>query len=186
MSGRKSNLLIVQIVTLSRAVAALFFISIALISHYRDLATIVFIYACLTDFLDGYLARKLCCTSSVGATLDLFGDKFLTIISLLFAIAMEMPVLPCALAILREVFLLSMRSIRIEGKPLFPPQRLLGTLMIIPIWSGVVLLLQNDRLLTLTANQFNYFYWAIGILSVMNFVYKLAQNWKLLIQSFNE
>lgn len=148
------------------------------------LATVIFIYACLTDMLDGFLARKLNCTSKTGGTLDLFSDKYLTVISLIYAIAKGLPVLPCSVAILREIFLLSMRSVQVDGKSLFPPQRLIGTLMVIPIWSGTVLLLQHHNFISISWKCFQIFYWIIGGLALINLVYKIISNWKPLIKSF--
>lgn len=134
--------------------------------------------------LDGFLARKLSCTSKTGGTLDLFSDKYLTVISLIYAIARGLPVLPCSVAILREIFLLSMRSVHVNGKSLFPPQRLIGTLMVIPIWSGTVLLLQYPDLINIPWGSFQFYYWIIGGLALINLIYKIISNWKLLIQSF--
>lgn len=134
--------------------------------------------------LDGFLARKLSCTSKTGGTLDLFSDKYLTIISLIYAIAKGLPALPCSAAILREVFLLSMRSVQLDGKSLFPPQRLIGTLMVIPIWSGTVLLLQYHYLINVQWIFFVYYYWIIGMLALLNLGYKIFANWKQLINSF--
>ena len=173
-----------QAVTLSRAITALIFISIAFIPEYRTIATILFIYACLTDILDGFLARRFSCQTKTGATIDLFSDKFLTIISLIYAIERGLPIFPCSLAILREVFLLSMRSIYVDGKALFPPQRFLGTLMVIPIWSGTLLLLQYPNLIGISWEIFQYSYWIIGGLAIINLAYKIISNWTALIQSF--
>ena len=47
------------------------------------LATVLFILVALTDWLDGYLARKLNQTSSFGAFLDPVADKFLVCAALL-------------------------------------------------------------------------------------------------------
>jgi cardiolipin synthase (CMP-forming) len=47
------------------------------------LATILFVVVALTDWLDGYLARRLKMTSSFGAFLDPVADKFLICAALL-------------------------------------------------------------------------------------------------------
>jgi cardiolipin synthase len=47
------------------------------------IATVMFVVFALTDWLDGYLARKLNQTSSFGAFLDPVADKFLVCASLL-------------------------------------------------------------------------------------------------------
>lgn len=42
-------------------------------------AAMVFLAAALSDFLDGFLARKLNCTSELGRILDPAGDKLMTL-----------------------------------------------------------------------------------------------------------
>ena len=49
-------------------------------------ATIVFVIAAITDWLDGYLARKLNQTSTFGAFFDPVADKLIIIASLLILI----------------------------------------------------------------------------------------------------
>jgi phosphatidylglycerophosphate synthase len=173
----------VQTITLSRAIAALLFISIGLRAEYRTTATILFSYACITDVLDGYLARKLNCQTKAGGAFDLFSDKYLTIISLTYAIARGMPIVACSIAILRECFLLSMRSIYLNQKPLFPPERMLGTITIIPIWAGTLLLLNSD-IINLSKRMFFVYYWSIGLLTFANLTYKLISNRKALLRAF--
>ncbi len=185
MLKEKRDIIIVQLITLSRAIAALVFITIALTPKFVFAATVLFIYACVTDVVDGFLARKFSCTTNTGKILDLFGDKYLTVISLTYAIARGMPALPCAIAILREILLLSMRSIYMEGEPLFPPQRLLGTLMVIPIWSGTVLLLLSQDILPASTTFFAFYFWILGGLASINLTYKILVNWKKILQSFN-
>jgi phosphatidylglycerophosphate synthase len=53
------------------------------------IATVMFVLFAATDWLDGYLARKLNQTSSFGAFLDPVADKFLVCASLLVAGAPE-------------------------------------------------------------------------------------------------
>ena len=48
-------------------------------SYFRYVALYIFLIASLTDYLDGYLARKLHQESSLGRILDIAADKFLII-----------------------------------------------------------------------------------------------------------
>lgn len=52
-------------------------------AHQNLLATVLFVVVALTDWLDGYLARRLNQTSSFGAFLDPVADKFLVCAALL-------------------------------------------------------------------------------------------------------
>jgi cardiolipin synthase (CMP-forming) len=51
--------------------------------HQNQIATVLFIVVALTDWADGYLARRLNQTSSFGAFLDPVADKFLICAALL-------------------------------------------------------------------------------------------------------
>lgn len=53
------------------------------------IATVLFIAVALTDWLDGYLARKLNQTSAFGAFLDPVADKFLVCASLLVLLDLQ-------------------------------------------------------------------------------------------------
>ena len=57
--------------------------SVASVSSKNLIATVMFILFAATDWLDGFLARKLNQTSSFGAFLDPVADKFLVCASLL-------------------------------------------------------------------------------------------------------
>src|SRR3954467_15757453 len=52
-------------------------------------ATVMFVVFALTDWLDGYLARKLNQTSAFGAFLDPVADKFLVCASLLVLVHLQ-------------------------------------------------------------------------------------------------
>ncbi len=55
----------------------------------NDLATVLFVVVALTDWLDGYLARRLNMTSSFGAFLDPVADKFLVCAALLVLVHLD-------------------------------------------------------------------------------------------------
>ena len=50
----------------------------------ESLALLIFIFACLTDFLDGFFARKFNLESILGENLDLLADKIFIVILLVF------------------------------------------------------------------------------------------------------
>ena len=57
--------------------------TVAPLASKNLIATVMFVLFAATDWLDGYLARKLNQTSSFGAFLDPVADKFLVCASLL-------------------------------------------------------------------------------------------------------
>ena len=104
-----------NIVTVSRV----FMIPIVIILHYSDLphhnllAAGLFAIASLTDWLDGYLARKLNQTSDFGAFLDPVADKLLVVMAMVLLAANHPSiwfVLPTAIIIAREVFVSALRE----------------------------------------------------------------------------
>lgn len=80
---------------------------------HRVLASFVFILACITDWLDGHLARKLNQTSRFGAFLDPVADKMLVTITLvILAASYTSPwyVIPAAIIVAREVMVSALRE----------------------------------------------------------------------------
>ncbi|HET9644376.1 MAG TPA: CDP-diacylglycerol--glycerol-3-phosphate 3-phosphatidyltransferase [Burkholderiaceae bacterium] len=75
------------------------------------LATVLFILFALTDWLDGYLARKLNQTSSFGAFLDPVADKFLVCSALLVLVHLQRADALVALVIIgREIAISALRE----------------------------------------------------------------------------
>jgi cardiolipin synthase (CMP-forming) len=74
-------------------------------------ATVMFVVFALTDWLDGYLARKLNQTSSFGAFLDPVADKFLVCASLLVLVDLGRADVFVALIIIgREIAISALRE----------------------------------------------------------------------------
>jgi CDP-diacylglycerol--glycerol-3-phosphate 3-phosphatidyltransferase len=77
-------------------------------------AVIAFFVAGITDFFDGWLARKLNATSLWGAILDPIGDKVLVCGAILALMAMNVnptTYLPCALILFREFTVSALREV---------------------------------------------------------------------------
>jgi cardiolipin synthase len=75
------------------------------------IATVMFVVFALTDWLDGYLARKLNQTSSFGAFLDPVADKFLVCASLLVLVHLQRADVFVALIIIgREIAISALRE----------------------------------------------------------------------------
>jgi CDP-diacylglycerol--glycerol-3-phosphate 3-phosphatidyltransferase len=74
-------------------------------------ATILFVVTALTDWADGYLARRLNQTSAFGAFLDPVADKFLVCASLLVLVSLQRVDALLALVIIgREIAISSLRE----------------------------------------------------------------------------
>lgn len=78
------------------------------------LAFSLYVVICISDNLDGYIARKYDCVTSMGALLDTIADKILIIVIIFGLIAMQLLsewlLLGAVLMILREVILTAFRQ----------------------------------------------------------------------------
>jgi CDP-diacylglycerol--glycerol-3-phosphate 3-phosphatidyltransferase len=80
----------------------------------QKFAVIAFFVSGVTDFFDGWLARKLNATSLWGAILDPIGDKVLVCGAVLSLMAMNVnpsAYLPCALILFREFTVSALREV---------------------------------------------------------------------------
>jgi len=81
---------------------------------------IIFTLASLTDFLDGYLARRWQVTSTLGAMLDQIADKLLVATMLLILVYdHHIPAMIAVIILLREIFISGLReSLALKQVPL--------------------------------------------------------------------
>lgn len=83
-------------------------------SHY--IAVAVFIIASLTDFLDGYLARKNNLVTNFGKIMDPFADKLLVLTALIYlAIKHTIPGWIVIVIIARELLVTSLRALAADN-----------------------------------------------------------------------
>lgn len=83
-------------------------------AEFAYIAFGLFVAAALTDWLDGFAARKLGAESELGAKLDLWGDKILVACALL-AILPTLPLLACFGLVtlsVRDMFIMRLRARR--------------------------------------------------------------------------
>ena len=86
MNMNLPNLLTVLRVAVIPVVLVLFYLPI---EHSRQIATLLYAAACVTDWIDGYLARKWGQTSKFGAFLDPVADKLLVTVTLIMLLDAE-------------------------------------------------------------------------------------------------
>jgi cardiolipin synthase (CMP-forming) len=91
-------------------VVGVFFVDLDPTTQNR-LATVLFMAVALTDWADGYLARRLKMTSSFGAFLDPVADKFLVCAALLVLVHLHRVHVAIALIIIcREIAISALRE----------------------------------------------------------------------------
>ena len=109
--------ILINALTLFRIAVAMIIFSLLTFSNFFFLAFVLFFIAGLTDYLDGYIARKTGKTSSLGALLDLLADKLLVCIVLIWCVFLSKAILliiPTIIIISRELIISSIRQFLVE------------------------------------------------------------------------
>jgi CDP-diacylglycerol--glycerol-3-phosphate 3-phosphatidyltransferase len=82
-------------------------------------ALIIFLLASITDYLDGYVARKTNTETNLGALLDLLADKLLVCLTLIWLVKVNNSLvftIPVIIIIFRELVISSIRQFIIESQ----------------------------------------------------------------------
>ena len=142
-------------------------------------ATVMFIVFALTDWLDGYLARRLNQTSSFGAFLDPVADKFLVCASLLVLVHMNRAGVFVALIIIgREIAISALREWMAQiGASKSVAVHMVGKLKTVVQMVAIPFLLFDGRLLGLidTGVWGTWLIWMSAVLTVWSMVYYLQK-----------
>jgi CDP-diacylglycerol--glycerol-3-phosphate 3-phosphatidyltransferase len=145
------------------------------------LATVMFVVFALTDWLDGYLARKLNQTSAFGAFLDPVADKFLVCASLLVLVHLgRVDVLVSLIIIGREIAISALREWMAQiGANRSVAVHMLGKLKTTMQMVAIPFLLYDGVLFGVidTAAWGFVLIWIAGILTVWSMVYYLQKAW---------
>ena len=90
----------------------------------RAVATVVYVLAILTDYLDGILARRSGKVTAFGKLMDSVADKAL-ISSMFFALVAEgsMPAWMAAIMVVREFAVTGLRMVALEGEEVIAANR---------------------------------------------------------------
>lgn len=147
----------------------------------KPLAVVIFIIASVTDFLDGYIARKYNQITDFGKFFDPLADKLL--VTAAFVGLVEFNIMPGWVAIIiiaRELIVSSLRTVAISNGKVIAASNFGKAKTIIQI-IGVVILLWigylNISLGIIALNDvINFAILVITVLSGFDYLYK---NWKL-------
>ena len=170
--------ILIQLISIYRAVSILIFILFYTVNP-NELNSFLLITAISSDFLDGYLAKKFKLTSKGGKLLDLFSDKYLNCISIIFLIIEQYSLFPLLLILTKEIFVLSFRSIEIDGKFIISTNRILGGIMTGTLWLAVFLHINKIFL-----NTINIIVVILGISNLIYLIYKIVANISELKKAF--
>ncbi|WP_347986164.1 CDP-diacylglycerol--glycerol-3-phosphate 3-phosphatidyltransferase [Methylomonas sp. AM2-LC] len=138
--------------------------------EYSKLAcTLIFLFAGFTDWLDGYLARKMQLETDFGAFLDPVADKLMVAFVLVLVVQAEASpylAIPAAVIIGREITIASLREWMAEiGQRAKVKVSQLGKWKTTAQMTAVSLLLYRDDLLGLPINTMGY--WLLYISAIL-------------------
>lgn len=129
--------------------------------QYVHLAcTVIFVIAGFTDWLDGYLARKMGLETSFGAFLDPVADKLMVTVVLVLIVSQEANMyiaIPAAIIIGREITIASLREWMAElGQRAKVKVSVLGKWKTSAQMLAIGFLLYHDDLIGLPVNTIGY------------------------------
>lgn len=143
------------------------------------IATVMFIVFALTDWADGYLARKLNQTSAFGAFLDPVADKFLVCASLLVLVHLDRADVFVALIIIgREIAISSLREwMAIIGATKSVAVHMVGKAKTLVQMIAIPFLLFNGTVFGVvdTSVWGTWLIWISAVLTVWSMVYYLQK-----------
>ncbi len=137
--------------------------------YARVACTMIFMFAGFTDWLDGYLARKMSLETLFGAFLDPVADKLMVAFVLVLVVQAEASpylAIPAAVIIGREITIASLREWMAEiGQRAKVKVSQLGKWKTTAQMAAITLLLYRDDLLGLPINQIGY--WLLYVSAVL-------------------
>lgn len=135
----------------------------------RVACTAIFLFAGLTDWLDGYLARKMSLETAFGAFLDPVADKLMVAFVLVLVVQAEaspLLAIPAAVIIGREITIASLREWMAEiGQRAKVQVSQLGKWKTTAQMAAVSLLLYRDDLFGLPINELGY--WLLYLSAIL-------------------
>ncbi|MEJ3960602.1 CDP-diacylglycerol--glycerol-3-phosphate 3-phosphatidyltransferase [Brachymonas sp. G13] len=142
-------------------------------------AALMFIIFAMTDWFDGYLARKLNQTSAFGAFLDPVADKFLVCASVLVLVHLQRADVFAALIIIgREIAISALREWMAQiGASRSVAVHMIGKIKTTVQMTAIPFLLYNGQLFDLIDTRFwgNILLWLAVVLTVWSMVYYMRK-----------
>ena len=153
--------------------------SVATLANKNLIATVMFVLFAATDWLDGYLARKLNQTSSFGAFLDPVADKFLVCASLLVLVHLNRADVFVGLIIIgREIAISALREWMAQiGASKSVAVHMIGKLKTVGQMVSIPFLLFDGILFGVINTHLwgTWLIWVAAVLTVWSMVYYLQK-----------
>lgn len=161
---------------------ALYFLPASWVTQYeRDLfATWLFIAAAVTDWADGYLARKLGQTSAFGAFLDPVADKLMVAAALIVLVQLgRIDAIIATIIIGREITISALREWMAKiGAARSVAVSMLGKVKTVAQMTAIPLLLYHAPLFGIDVARFgDWLIWLAALLTLWSMGYYLYMAW---------
>ena len=153
--------------------------TVAALPQKNLIATVMFVLFAATDWLDGYLARKLNQTSSFGAFLDPVADKFLVCASLLVLVHLNRADVFVGLIIIgREIAISALREWMAQiGAAKSVAVHMIGKLKTVGQMVAIPFLLYDGKLFGRIDTHLwgTWLIWIAAVLTVWSMIYYLQK-----------
>jgi CDP-diacylglycerol--glycerol-3-phosphate 3-phosphatidyltransferase len=165
------------LLTLSRIVLIPFFVMITPYNPF--LGALIFGVASITDFLDGYLARKTGQITKFGIILDPIADKFLVISALVLLVDMaRLSAWIAIIIIVREFLVTGLRAVALS-KDIVIPAEMGGKLKTTAQITAILCLILDVNILGIDVYDVGIVaIWVALVLSVVSGIQYTASFWK--------
>jgi len=147
------------------------------------IATALFVGAAITDWLDGWLARRWGQTSAFGAFLDPVADKLIVCVALVMLVDLNrVDAIVAAIIVGRELTISALREWMAQmGARASVAVHSIGKLKTVSQLVAIPLLLYDGRVLGLHSRSLGtWLVWIAAILTVWSMLYYLRQAWPVL------
>jgi CDP-diacylglycerol--glycerol-3-phosphate 3-phosphatidyltransferase len=136
----------------------------------------VFTVACITDFFDGYIARKRNIVTVFGSFLDPIADKFITVSSLIMLLSLgRIEAIVVIILVVREMYMTSLRLLAMnEG--ISVPVNDLGKWKTATMMVGIPMLMCNEQWFFIPFPQ-------VGIIFI--YIASIISLWSAVLYSFS-
>lgn len=161
-------------------VLAVFFLPVDVYSLHRQNVTacVLFVVAAVTDWFDGYLARRLGLTSAFGAFLDPVADKLMVCAALVLLVGLDRCNALLAFIIIgRELTISALREwMALIGKSRSVAVSFIGKLKTTAQMTAIPMLLLNDTLFGLPIHQIGtVLMWVAAVLTLWSMAYYMRR-----------
>ena len=146
-------------------------------------ATSVFVVAAITDWFDGFLARRWNETSAFGAFLDPVADKLMVAVALLMLVQLDrVDAIIAGIIIGREITISALREWMAQiGATRSVAVSSIGKIKTAAQMTAIPMLLFHDRLFGIDIHFWGeYLLWIAGVLTVWSMFYYLRRAWPLI------